>query len=213
MCTFLENLISNFNSEMFEITEKLDLKIIPEILVDHLSNFKVPFLHPADVKWPLVFENLFPRGGPGKANLGNYYRCANKSEIDGHFDILFNEISARAVIECKNWTNELPIKEYFKIIEKTIKFDKNTKLQFTITQSMSKIDSADVWSDHLNELGNSNGNKINFLTIEALPEGEFGFKLVPASSKIRIHSDPTMTAIIFNLKIIWQKFKELNKEF
>ena len=135
---FLRNLDKDCGLERRK-REPLKLKYGNE-LVEFMSSVKVPFLFPANNKWPIIYDELF---SPDKSTfrLGTYNRTSNTSEIDAHFDIFGESGDKRVgIVECKNRAALLYINQHVINLNKSLKFQPNAILHLTLCKSCADFD-------------------------------------------------------------------------
>lgn len=132
---FLKKILGNLNSSSsFNRSYKFDVN---EEIEKSLRNLTVPFLLPSNMKPPEVFEKLFPKGN-SLINIGEYTRTPDCYNIDSTFDLTIIDEQlqkAKAIMEAKNWSDDLDVKGFVEIVEKGIAFKRrpqNSGIKFPI---------------------------------------------------------------------------------
>ena len=207
---FFGNFIRNLDWKCEKFRSKsdiIDLKCGKE-LEDVMKSFKVPFLFPANNKWPKHYEELFPPT-LSSFRLGTYYRTSNQDQIDAHFDLLGrNDEKLQSVVECKNRKKSLYINDHLSILKKAQKFFEKEKifLHLTICRSCADFDDARK-SGVITFMDYTESELINVYRLKATRKRN-EFKLVPAVTRSKLHSNPKLISIIFETEIIDEAFKK-----
>ena len=209
---FLSKTLWNFNLPN-ETLKRIRL-LIDSKISKSLENLSVPFLFPANLKVPEIFNEMFPKS-ESSIKFGSYFRTAENDSNNAVFDLTYKEpstVPVKAVVEAKS---NLSGSDYGEILTKFVKYTElsenvGTKFPVHLTFCLGFAELNRLKNDEtvskLQTLGQS--HKINFLKLvpcENLPEEhQFNadndvafFKLVPWNkSKFPIHSDPELSAII-----------------
>jgi hypothetical protein len=187
---FIINLIGNLDPASKDTKKQFVLKFRNSDL--WLKNIKVPFLYCANLPVHSFYEYLFP---PSESEIifGKFTRPEDSKEFESSFDLFDgNNITHLAIVECKNWNDNLTKSCLHKSLLKSIQAKrKNDKclVHFNFWRQIKDFESMKL--DDICEL--TNENKINVYLLQV--KDELNIELTPLSNKLSVHKDPSMIFI------------------
>ena len=162
-------------------------------LENFLKQFHVPFLYPSNCEIPEVLEKLT---SDNVINVGYCGRTADKEKIDFKFSVAKEPTDTLACVECKNWAQDLPLKDLIDILSKSL--DK-PECAFNFLFCNSIVDTDEVTKKVIIDRfhGFCKRNKVNVYTFEKCDSLEL--KVVPFATTL-LNTEPLMISFIFELQ-------------
>ena len=200
--SFLKNLIENL-VEADDCRRNNKVKLDCSIILGLLKHIHVPFLFPAGMKLPGLFEKYFsiPQGFLGRSvNFGEYIRTKNSTQIDGIFRYFIKNDAEVAVgvcsVECKNWRANLMAKDLVSILKKAKRTSANVSLLICNSIGNSKDETLKEFASFCNNIENK------YLVLKMIEISKNNFKLVPYCPGLPAATDYALVCIIIELDVI-----------
>ena len=162
-------------------------------LENFLKKFHVPFLYPSNCEIPEVLEKLT---SDNVIKVGYCGRTADREKIDFKFSVSKAPTNSLACVECKNWAQDLPLKDLIDILSKSL--DKSD-CAFNFLFCNSIVDTDEITKKVIVSrfYGFCKSNKVNVYTFEKCDS--LKLKVVPFANTF-VNIEPLMISFIFELE-------------
>lgn len=189
--TFLERVVTNFSeySNMFKVNVTPKLK-------SFLKSVTVPFLNTSNMKPSGVCNSIL--------GLSEFKRTRNVDQIDAIFDISCNNVPCYAVVECKNLADSVKTHEYYDIIFKARKYEKNVKLHFLVCTSIEQTN-PNYLTEYLTAIQTYTAQNHNNCNIYRFTYADSSREMtaVPYRADFKYYTDPDMVFLIIEKNYIF----------
>lgn len=229
---FVAQVVDNLNIDLHSdraTRPTTTIKYSVPIIEQQLKAFKVPFLYASDMKWPALFQQMFPLN-EGSGHIGNYERMSREDKIDGSFDILTLQDGSgdiwkpsTAIIEAKNYADGISPNDFFQIINKANQSEHKGYLHLCITSRAPGFIKTVGLKNFLNLNDSENdsetnteepkihfsNNNINYYRLARERSDASEYTIRPINEIMTIHPNPDMICIIIETDVINKRPKRI----